>query len=103
MGVVMDAPSGKMDIVCNGNKAERATVRITDRSDKSGKTLADLNVGAVTVQHFKKAALPKDVADGASVWCEDCVVSAHSDITGAIVYWHQAQSVWTDATNTTVR
>ncbi|MGV4878696.1 hypothetical protein [Acetobacter indonesiensis] len=42
------------------------------------------------------ASLPPGVADGAQIWCVDCVVN---DVVGATLYWHAAAGHWYDAYN----
>ena len=77
-----------------------ATIKFADIEDSSGKTGANVEVGAITIQHHKKSDLPKTLPDGSSVWCDDCTLN---DISGVVVYWHATKAVWTDATNTPVK
>lgn len=77
-----------------------ATVKFVDSNDATGKTGANLEVGAVSVQSYKRDVLPTNLPDGSSVWCEDCQLNG---LSGVIVYWHASKSVWANAVNTVVK
>lgn len=77
-----------------------ATVKFVDTDDSTGSAGANVEVGALSVQRYKRTALPTNLPEGSSVWCEDCQLNGFS---GVVVYWHASKSVWTNALNVSVK